>query len=38
MPRKRLDVSRLHALGWSSRIPLEEGLASTYRWYRDKVR
>ena len=33
MPRKLLDVSRLHALGWSARIPLEEGIASTYTWY-----
>ena len=32
-PRNLLDVSRLHALGWSARIPLEEGIASTYDWY-----
>ncbi|HEY5228278.1 MAG TPA: GDP-L-fucose synthase [Opitutaceae bacterium] len=30
-PRKLLDVSRLSALGWSARIRLEEGLASTYQ-------
>lgn len=29
-PRKLLDVSRLAALGWRARIPLAEGLASTY--------
>ncbi|MCP9826605.1 GDP-L-fucose synthase [Synechococcus sp. EJ6-Ellesmere] len=29
-PRKLLDVSRLAALGWQARIPLAEGLASTY--------
>lgn len=28
-PRKLLDVSRLAGLGWTARIPLEEGLAST---------
>ena len=33
MPRKLLDVSRLHALGWRHRIGLEEGIASTYRWF-----
>jgi GDP-L-fucose synthase len=33
MPRKLLDVSRLHALGWRARIPLREGLEQTYRWY-----
>lgn len=32
-PRKLLDVSRLHALGWRHRIPLSEGLASAYEWF-----
>ncbi|GIW56594.1 MAG: GDP-L-fucose synthase [Nitrospiraceae bacterium] len=32
-PRKLLDVSRLHALGWRARIPLREGVEQTYRWY-----
>ncbi len=34
-PRKLLDVSRLTALGWKARIPLEEGIQATYRWYLD---
>ena len=34
-PRKLLDVSRLAALGWRPKIPLDEGLAATYRWYLD---
>jgi GDP-L-fucose synthase len=29
-PRKLLDVSRLHRLGWKHRIPLEEGLRRVY--------
>jgi len=33
MPRKRLDVSRLRALGWQARIPIEEGIRQTYEWY-----
>ncbi len=33
MPRKLLDVSRLHALGWRHRIGLEEGIRSTYDWF-----
>jgi GDP-L-fucose synthase len=33
MPRKLLDVSRLHALGWQHRISLREGIASTYEWF-----
>ena len=32
-PRKLLDVSRINALGWSPRIALAEGLASTYQWF-----
>ena len=36
-PRKLLDVSRLHALGWRHRIGLEEGLRSTYRWFLDHL-
>ncbi len=34
-PRKLLDVSRIHALGWHHRIGLEQGIAATYRWYRE---
>ncbi len=32
-PRKLLDVSKLHALGWRHKIELEEGIAETYTWY-----
>jgi GDP-L-fucose synthase len=33
MPRKLLDVSRLHRLGWRHRIDLRDGIAATYRWF-----
>lgn len=33
-PRKLLDVSRLRSLGWAAQIPLDEGIKSTYSWYR----
>jgi GDP-L-fucose synthase len=33
-PRKLLDVSRLHALGWRHRIALGDGLRSTYESFR----
>jgi GDP-L-fucose synthase len=36
-PRKLLDVSRINALGWTARIDLADGLASTYAWYLDKT-
>ena len=32
-PRKVLDVSRIHALGWKHRIPLAEGIRRTYAWF-----
>ncbi|MFE0630089.1 GDP-L-fucose synthase family protein [Streptomyces sp. NPDC058864] len=34
-PRKLLDISRLSALGWKPEIPLRDGIAATYRWWRD---
>jgi GDP-L-fucose synthase len=36
-PRKLLDSSRITALGWTARIGLEEGLRSTYDWYRQSL-
>jgi len=32
-PRKLLDVSKLHALGWRHKIGLEDGIVDTYSWY-----
>ena len=32
-PRKLLDVTRLHSLGWRHQIPLEQGIRSTYEWF-----
>jgi GDP-L-fucose synthase len=32
-PRKLLDVSRIDAMGWKAKIPLYEGLHSTYQWF-----
>lgn len=32
-PRKLMDVSRLHALGWRARIPLRGGIEEVYAWY-----
>jgi GDP-L-fucose synthase len=36
-PRKLLDVTRLHSLGWTETIGLAEGITSTVTWYRDHV-
>ena len=32
-PRKLLDVSKIHALGWRHHIELREGIARTYEWF-----
>ena len=33
--RYSLDTSKLRALGWAPRVPFEDGLKDTVRWYRD---
>jgi len=32
-PRKLLDVSRIHRLGWQAQTPLPLGIEKTYAWY-----
>ncbi|HVF70990.1 MAG TPA: GDP-L-fucose synthase [Chthoniobacterales bacterium] len=32
-PRKLLDVSKIHALGWQHRIGFREGILRTYEWF-----
>ncbi len=36
-PRKLMDVTRIHALGWRAEIPLAQGIRDTYHWYLDKL-
>ncbi len=36
-PRKLLDVSAIHRLGWRHTIDLETGLRDSYRWFADHV-
>ena len=36
-PKKLLDVSRLHDLGWKAEIPLKDGLEQTYEWYKNHI-
>lgn len=33
-PRKLLDITKLQALGWRPSIPLHDGIAKTYQWFR----
>ena len=32
-PRKLMDVSRLHRMGWKHKTELEEGIRKTYEWF-----
>lgn len=36
-PRKLTDVSRLHGLGWTHKVELEEGVQLAYDWFRENV-
>ena len=36
-PEKTMDVSRLNALGWKSRMSLEVGLRDAYSWFLENV-
>lgn len=36
-PRKLMDVSKLHALGWKHTIDLEEGISRTYQDFLEKI-
>lgn len=38
MPRRLLDVSRIHGLGWRHRIALSDGIRQTYSWFLDNQR
>ena len=36
-PRKLIDVSKLHKLGWTHRVDIGEGVARLFRWYQDSL-
>ena len=36
-PRKLMDVSRIHALGWKHKIDLRDGIQSVYKSYREHL-
>ncbi len=36
-PRKLMDVSRIHTLGWKHTIELEDGIREVYKEYRDQA-
>ena len=37
-PRKLTNVDKLHGLGWTHRVELEEGVGLAYRWFKENVK
>lgn len=35
--RKLIDVSKLHSLGWTHKVEIEEGVQRLFEWYRDSI-
>ena len=36
-PRKLLDVSKLHDIGWKEKVSLKEGIRLSYEWYKSQL-
>ena len=36
--RKLIDVSKLHSLGWTHKVEIEEGVQKLFEWYQESLR
>lgn len=36
-PRKLADISKLHSLGWTHKVDLDEGIKLAYEWFKENV-
>lgn len=36
-PRKLMDISKMHNLGWKHQVALEEGIEKTYKWFLENI-
>jgi len=36
-PRKLMDVSKMHELGWKHKVDLENGITRTYQWFLENI-
>lgn len=36
-PRKLIDVSKLHSLGWTHKVEIEDGVEKLYQWYKQSL-
>ena len=37
-PRKLIDVSKLHSLGWTHSVEIEDGVRKLFEWYQDSLK
>jgi len=37
-PRKLMDISKMHELGWKHQVNLEEGITKTYAWFIENIK
>ena len=37
-PRKLIDVSKLHSLGWTHKVEIEDGVEKLYEWYQQSLK
>jgi len=36
-PRKLMDISKMHDLGWKHQVELEDGIRKTYNWFLENI-
>ena len=36
--RKLIDVSKLHSLGWTHKVEIEDGVQKLFEWYKDSLK
>lgn len=36
-PRKLIDVSKLHSLGWKHKVEIEDGVERLFKWYSESI-
>ncbi len=37
-PRKLIDVEKLHSLGWTHKVEIEDGIEKLYEWYQESLK
>ncbi|MBP3511783.1 MAG: GDP-L-fucose synthase [Prevotella sp.] len=37
-PRKLIDVEKLHSLGWTHKVEIEDGVQKLFEWYKESLR